>query len=129
MLETRRLLASDFQLVKDINTTTNLQGSNPSAIVSVGNTIFFTQSTPGFGEELWKTDGTDAGTVMVKDINPGGASGNEAASTLRLVAWDLTNVNGELYFAASNGVNGQELWKSDGTPGGTCSRSRILFRE
>src|SRR5688500_6307737 len=31
----------------------------------------------------------------------------------------LTNVNGTLFFSANNGVNGYELWKSEGTPGGT----------
>ncbi len=33
----------------------------------------------------------------------------------------MTNVNGVLYFSATNGsaVNGQELWKSDGTDAGT----------
>jgi ELWxxDGT repeat protein len=29
-------------------------------------------------EELWKTDGTEAGTVMVKDIKPGIQSGHES---------------------------------------------------
>jgi ELWxxDGT repeat protein len=62
------------------------------------------------GFELWKSDGTLAGTVMVADINPG-----PAASSLA----DLTNVNGILYFRADDGVHGVELWKSDGTPGGT----------
>jgi hypothetical protein len=39
------------------------------------------------GEELWKSDGTEAGTVMVKDINPGASS----------VPDQLTDVNGTLF--------------------------------
>ncbi len=42
------------------------------------------------GVELWKSDGTAAGTVMVKDIAPLATSSSPG---------DLTNVNGTLYFA------------------------------
>lgn len=50
--------------------------------------------------------------VMVKDINLGiGSSMSYNPS--------LTNVNGILFFQASNGTNGMELWKSDGTAIGT----------
>ena len=68
--------------------------------------------------ELWKSDGTAAGTVMVKDINPG--SGNSAPLS-------LTNVNGKLYFAANDGADGDELWKSDGTAAGTLMVKDIIF--
>lgn len=46
---------------------------------------------------------------FVKDINPSG----EANISL------FTNYNGKLYFSANDGVNGQELWVSDGTESGT----------
>ncbi len=55
------------------------------------------------GRELWRSDGTDAGTVLVQDINPG-ALGSELA--------ELVNVNGELFFWANDGTNG----KSCGDP-------------
>jgi ELWxxDGT repeat protein len=61
--------------------------------------------------ELWKSDGTSAGTVLVKDINPNSYQGSGIKY--------LTNVNDTLYFSASNGVNGHELWMSDGTSAGT----------
>jgi len=41
------------------------------------------------GLELWKSDGTAAGTVLVKDINNGKRIG---------IAQLLTDVNGTLYF-------------------------------
>ena len=35
-------------------------------------TLFFSANDGTNGNELWKSDGTAAGTVLVKDINPGG---------------------------------------------------------
>jgi ELWxxDGT repeat protein len=59
---------------------------------------------------LWKSDGTAASTVLVKDIRPG-----SSYSPPR----NLTAVGSTLFFTADNDVNGRELWKSDGTEAGT----------
>ena len=61
------------------------------------------------GVELWKSDGTESGTVMVKNIVGSGSSSPNF----------LTAVGNTLYFEASDGTNGVELWKSDGTASGT----------
>ena len=79
---------------------------------NVNGTLYFTADDGGHGYELWKSDGTSTGTVMVKDIYPGFIL---AASDPR----SLTPVNGTLYFVANDGTHGYELWKSDGTAGGT----------
>ena len=63
------------------------------------------------GRELWTSDGTQAGTVLVKDIKPGRASGSFPSY--------LTAVGGRLFFTADDGKHGQELWRSDGTRAGT----------
>ena len=44
--------------------------SRPS-LTAVGSTLFFTAGDGTHGPELWKSDGTEAGTVLVKDIHPG----------------------------------------------------------
>lgn len=73
-----------------------------------GGRVFF----PAFGSEgieLWSSDGTEAGTVLVKDITPGPDSS--------LIS-ELTGLGGKVFFFLS--TNGQNrLWESDGTAGGT----------
>jgi ELWxxDGT repeat protein len=84
--------------------------SNPSSLTNVNGTLFFTAYEGTDGRELWKSDGTAAGTVLVKDIYP---------TTVGSSASYLTNVNGTLFFEADDGTHGYELWKSDGTVSGT----------
>ncbi len=80
------------------------------SFTNVNNSVFFVATTIVHGRELWRTDGTTAGTVMVKDINPGVGSSQPS---------QLTNVNGTLFFSAFVGASGYELWRSDGTAAGT----------
>lgn len=81
---------------------------------SVGQTLFFTDSTGSGDTEFWKSDGTDAGTYMLHDFHSLGGT----------AAGFLTAMNNTLYFAGDDGVHGMELWKSDGTVNGT---ERIAF--
>lgn len=75
---------------------------------------FYFQALDGQnGFELWKSDGTSAGTVLVKDINPG------PGSAFHYRYSEFVVFNNELYFQADDGVHGFELWKTDGTPEGT----------
>src|SRR5262249_27940140 len=55
--------------------------------------------------ELWKSNGTAAGTVMVQDLNAGPSGSNPG---------ELTPVGSNLYFTASDGTN-TGLWQFDGT--------------
>jgi ELWxxDGT repeat protein len=101
------------QLVKDINTIIAAganKGSSISNMVKAGNKVYFTATDKTSGEEPWVTDGTTAGTYMLRDINPGKATSNPALYTLS---------NGIVYFRADDGSHGDELWKTDGTPQGT----------
>ena len=62
------------------------------------------------GYELWKSDGTLPGTVMVKDIRPGGADSTPLG---------FTALGPVVYFTAVDDQRGRELWTTDGTGGGT----------
>ena len=85
---------------------------NPAKLTVVGNAAYFTayEVEGSSGIELWKTDGTLAGTSVVKDIVPGPADAAIDA---------LFNVNGTLVFSADEAGVGRELWQSDGTNSGT----------
>lgn len=71
---------------------------------------YFQATDQEHGEELWVSDGTPAGTRMVKDINPGLATSNIQY---------ITRFNDRVVFSADDGEYGHELWISDGTEEGT----------
>ena len=107
-------------LVKDIKPgteydayygTTYPASSGPSSMTAVGGKLYFTADDGTHGRELWKSDGTNAGTVLVKDITPGADRSSNP--------YQLTAGNGKVYFTADDGVHGDELWKSNGTEAGT----------
>jgi ELWxxDGT repeat protein len=106
-------LAQTYVQVKDINPGSGNGLSNLGVNTArIGNTIYFAANDNAAGWELWKSDGTPQGTVMVKDINPSGNAFNQSST-------QIININNTLYFQANDGVNGAELWKSDGTAAGT----------
>jgi ELWxxDGT repeat protein len=72
--------------------------------------LFFTAHTEVSGRELWRSDGTDPGTVQVADINPGGGDSDPE---------QITGFAGDIFFTATGGSTGRELWRSDGTASGT----------
>ncbi len=59
--------------------------------------------------ELWKTDGTTAGTSMFFDLPETNGYQN----------FNFTSFNGKVFFKASANAHGVELWCTDGTTGGT----------
>lgn len=95
-------------MLKDFYSS-NVSNYDLKNLTDVNGTLFFT-STDEHGTELWKSNGTPSGTVMVKDIYAGANDSDPKY---------LTDVNGVLFFIANDGVHGNELWKSDGTEGGT----------
>jgi len=84
--------------------------STTQPLTVVRGRLYFVGQTATYGRELWISDGTAAGTQMVKDIRPGSAS-----SDIRGIA----KLGGTLIFMADDGTHGLELWRSDGTEAGT----------
>lgn len=85
--------------------------------VTPGGDLFFAATTPQTGIELWRSDGTAAGTVLVKDLHPGPGHSEPK---------DFFAANGLVYFNAKLPTIGFELWRSDGTAAGTFLLADIM---
>jgi len=104
--------AQPATILKDIATTgVNTLAINPTDFAELDGALYFFANDGIDGRELWRTDGTEAGTWRVRDICPGQCSATFAT--------ELVIFQGALYFQADDGVHGRELWRTDGTPAGT----------
>jgi len=79
-------------------------------LTAIGNTLYFVADDDIHGSELWKSDGTKEGTVLVRDIKTGRNDSNPG---------HFIRIGNTVYFTADDGANGMELWKTDGTKDGT----------
>ena len=112
-------------LLQGFGTPASAEAGNSSQIgppiltaTAAGNNLFFTTEPAGYGtaDELWKSDGTTAGTIELADVdpaNPGGYSGSVIGEG------EFAALNGTLYFASDDPTHGVELWQSNGTVAGT----------
>ena len=101
-----RYSAGTAELVKNINP--GMADGKPGRPVALGNVLLF-GATDAAGHELWRTDGTSAGTTLLKDINPTGSSNVSVLAVLGTRAVLL----------AADGTHAAALWYTDGTAAGT----------
>ena len=76
--------------------------------------------TPNLGRELWVSNGTETGTSLLKDINPSYGDGIPTFNKQIVASGDM------VFFVGDNGINGRELWVTDGTSVGTEMVKDIL---
>ena len=89
--------------------TINENGSYPQSMKVVNGKLYFSAMT-NEDREPWISNGTKAGTKIIKDINPIVSSN----------PYGFTGYNGYVYFGAEgNWTTGRELWRTDGTEAGT----------
>lgn len=84
------------------------RGSFPRGFLQLGGVTLFSARVPGIGEELWRTDGSPQGTVLLGDANPG--RGGSAPSL-------LGRLGDRWVFALGDASAGREPWVTDGTVG------------
>ncbi len=99
-------------MVKDIYAGSGNTGNTLANITALGNgKALFSAMDATNGQELWITDGTANGTVLLKDIYAGASNSNPG---------NITALgNGQAVFRANDDTNGLELWITDGTANGT----------
>ncbi len=103
---------SQGQLVKDINSTPGqIQSPNDfTGLFTKSGSLVYFPITNFSGTELWRTDGTQAGTNMILDLNPGLSNGfNQSIAPFK----------GRTFFGGDNGITGFELWVTNGSASGT----------
>jgi ELWxxDGT repeat protein len=87
--------------------------SRPQSLLVAGDFIYFSAESTGVGRELWRSNGSPSQTTIVKDIRPG------VQSSIPFGGFSLAHLNGKVFFAADDGVHGNEPWVTDGTEAGT----------
>jgi ELWxxDGT repeat protein len=102
-------LSSTPFILKNFNFTKGLSAADTSLF---NGKIFMVAQTAANGAELWITNGTATGTLLVKDIKPGKKGGLDS-----LNSYFYTST--ALYFNANDSIKGIEPWKSNGTSTGT----------
>lgn len=113
--------AAQIQIVKDWGADTNVDVNNayPRNLIQHEGFLYFVSQSPEHGQELWRSDGTEQGTVLVKDIR----TGPQGSMPLNP---QFTSAGGLLYFRADDGISGLELWRTDGTKDGTYLTKDIM---
>jgi ELWxxDGT repeat protein len=101
---------SPAHLVRDINgTVVNALPSEPKLPAIAGGRLFFSALTFD-GIEPWTSDGTEAGTTLLRDVFPGGSSSQPGR---------FADFAGAVFFPAESGGHGRQIWRTDGTTAGT----------
>ena len=119
--------------------------SLPKGITELNGKAVFRAYTGTHGYETWVSDGTDQGTFLLRDIRSGTNGSTDLAipptdgdfqeDIINIRRWKQSVVvNDELFFAVQPDGSRIEIWKTDGTTGGTrevfvLGGGNILARE
>lgn len=105
-------------LVKDIDSSTaaGFPGSSSPQQPLIFNDILYFIAYPVTGTEVWRSDGTEKGTQILKDISP--LSSGEGPLV-------LGNTEQFLFFSYQRLDTSEGLWRSDGTAAGTIELKRF----
>jgi ELWxxDGT repeat protein len=105
LLEDRQLLYAAAAFAQDVDRSP----FNFYDAVELGDEVYFPAEDATGDVELWKSDGTEAGTLRVKDVDA-----TDSSTPHVLAATDS-----KVFFSAYETQRGRELWATDGTEEGT----------
>jgi ELWxxDGT repeat protein len=108
---------SHVKLIADINPGS--VSSNPTELVGFDQKVFFQAHNALTGSELYAYDGSRV--TRITDLNPG------PAISFSHEPGNLAAYNGELFFAANDGVHGEELFKLTIVPEPATLRLALLI--
>ena len=121
----RTFFSADGQLIVSDGTvagTLPIASGSPENLLSLGNRLLFTATTASNGRELFSSNGTLAGTGLLKELVPG-AQGLPDTFNLTLVR-SANNLRAFLSFQnPAVGAGQTQLWISDGSAAGTVEIS------
>lgn len=89
------------------NTTKVRDFVSVAKLMNVGNDLILFADDGTTGIEVWMSDGTEAGTFLLRDVAPG-SSGCEPEQ--------FTACDGKVFFVSTTPAHGKEVWRTDGTP-------------
>jgi ELWxxDGT repeat protein len=96
--------------------------ADTSEMIELNGKLLFIGHTQETGYELWTSDGSQENTFILKDIYPGVGGGFYSEGSKH----SLRKIDDRVYFTARDGINGYELWVTDGTAEGTLMIKDIL---
>jgi ELWxxDGT repeat protein len=109
-------------MIKDINPglgdVSNANFMSGQYFAVMDSILYFAADGGGNNIELWRSNGTESGTYLVKDFAAGASSIPEF----------ITSINGSIYFRVKNANAERELWKSNGTDAGSVLLKQMWVR-
>ncbi len=88
-------------------------------LLHLGDDLIFFADDGTTGIEVWRSDGTEEGTVLLRDVAPGPSGCNPE---------QFTYFDGKIFFVATTAEFGREIWRTDGTSSGTAIVKDIIKR-
>lgn len=113
--------ANGQEVITDFVSKSGDKSAFPFGFFEFNQKLYFLATSESTGLEMWVLNGNENEPSLLKDINPGKNSSIKPSFSEASVI-----INNTLYFIASDGSSAGEIWKTDGTPGGTEKVTNFL---